>query len=93
MNSYLALRSRAIMTKLDELLATCVEDLNELCRKFFQFINNQVFENEQEWQDALSVFRKSVYNAAGGILISSLPFYRCRRFPPLSNRRIISASK
>jgi hypothetical protein len=73
MNPVLALRSRAIMIEqFGEQLTTCVEDLNELCRKFFQFINDQVFENEQEWQHALSVFRKSVYDAAGGILITSL---------------------
>ena len=67
MNHVLALRSRAFMIeKFGEQLTTCVEDLNELCRKFFQFINDQVFENEQEWQHALSVFRKRVYDAAGG---------------------------
>jgi hypothetical protein len=49
-----------------ETLTVCVEQMNEVCRKFFEYINGQVFANEKEWQDALSSFKTSVMSTAGG---------------------------
>ena len=43
-----------------------VQELNELCREFFCFINCTVFANEKQWQDALSVFKNSVIESAVG---------------------------
>ena len=43
-----------------------MQELNELCREFFCFINCTVFANEKQWQDALSVFKNSVIESAVG---------------------------
>jgi hypothetical protein len=47
-------------------LAHVVQELNTLCQEFFRYINSTVFEDEEQIQDALSVFQTSVMKSAVG---------------------------
>ena len=47
-------------------VAHFVQELNTLCQEFFRYINSTVFEDEEQIQDALSVFQTSVMKSAVG---------------------------
>jgi hypothetical protein len=52
--------------KFGQQIAGCVEALNDVCIKFFKYINHQVFRNESEWRQALLEFKNSVTAHATG---------------------------
>ena len=57
-------------------ITVCVETLNDVCLRFFSFINGHVFKTEEDWRETLSTFKRSVINCAGGIRTEKTALYQ-----------------
>ena len=73
--SVISLDNRLEIVAFGAEFAECCKTLNDLCARFFQYINRQVFRNESEWRQCLSVFKQSVLHHSEGARSHKLAVY------------------